>query len=71
MSTEYRELPALHKALWAIFDGVKNKSDIQQLRAVLMPRMVEDHGQMVDVNLEGSKNSWLMRWARDFRVVAC
>ncbi|WEQ54079.1 HsdR family type I site-specific deoxyribonuclease (plasmid) [Komagataeibacter oboediens] len=52
MSTEYRELPALHKALWAIFDGVKNRSDPQQLRAVLMPRMVEEHGQMVDVNLK-------------------
>ncbi|GAL96036.1 type I endonuclease/restriction R subunit [Acetobacter tropicalis] len=52
MSTEYRELPALHKALWVIFDGVKNRSDLQQLRAVLMPRMVEEHGQMVDVNLK-------------------
>ncbi|WP_345739153.1 UvrB domain 3-containing protein, partial [Acetobacter orientalis] len=52
MSTEYRELPALYKALWAIFDGVKNRSDLQQLRAVLMPRMVEEHGQMVDVNLK-------------------
>ena len=52
MSTEYRELPALHTALWAIFDGVKNRSDIQQLRSVLMPRMVEEHGQMVDVNLK-------------------
>ena len=59
MSTEYRELPALHKALWAIFADVKNRSDIQQLRAVLMPRMVEDHGQMVDVNLKRRDDFYL------------
>ncbi len=52
MSSEYRELPALHKALWAIFDGVKNKSDLEQLRSVLMPRMTEENGQMVDANLK-------------------
>lgn len=52
MSSEYRELPALHKTLWAIFDGVKNKSDLEQLRSVLMPRMTEENGQMVDANLK-------------------
>lgn len=52
MGVEYRELPALYKALWDVFDGVKNTSDFQQLRSVLVPRMEEEHGQMVDVNLK-------------------
>lgn len=39
MSTEYKRLPHLYKQLWAIFDSVKNKNDIEQLRQVLIPKM--------------------------------
>ncbi|MBN0063597.1 hypothetical protein JTL66_35880, partial [Pseudomonas aeruginosa] len=42
----------LHKNLWAIFSGVKNKGDIEQLRQVLVPRMQERDGELVDVNLK-------------------
>ena len=50
MSTEYKRLPQLYKNLWAIFEGVKNKNDIEQLRQVLVPRTEERHGELVDVN---------------------
>jgi type I restriction enzyme R subunit len=40
MSTEYKRLPQLYKTLWAIFSEVKNKHDIEQLRQVLVPKMV-------------------------------
>lgn len=52
MSTEYKRLPYLYKNLWAIFDGVKNKNDIEQLRQVLVPKMEEQHGELVDVHLK-------------------
>lgn len=52
MSTEYKRLPQLYKTLWAIFDDVKNKSDIEQLRQVLVPRTEERDGELVDVNLK-------------------
>lgn len=52
MSSEYKRLPMLHKSLWAIFSGVKNKNDIEQLRQVLVPRTQEQNGEMVDVNLK-------------------
>ncbi len=52
MSTEYKRLPQLYKQLWAIFEGVKNKNDIEQLRQVLVPRMQEQDGEMVDVHLK-------------------
>lgn len=42
MSTEYRRLPQLHEALWAIFAGVKNRQDLEQFRQVLMPEYAED-----------------------------
>uniref|UniRef100_UPI0039C88DA4 type I restriction enzyme subunit R domain-containing protein n=3 Tax=Idiomarinaceae TaxID=267893 RepID=UPI0039C88DA4 len=50
MSTEYKRLPQLYKELWAIFDGVKNKSDTEALRHALLPRMEEINGEMVDKN---------------------
>lgn len=40
MSTEYKRLPRLYKQLWAIFANVKNKNDIEQLRQVLIPKIV-------------------------------
>lgn len=52
MSTEYKRLPQLYKQLWAIFDGVKNKNDIEQLRQVLIPKIEDKHGELVDVNLK-------------------
>ncbi|MBN0638850.1 type I restriction endonuclease subunit R, partial [Pseudomonas aeruginosa] len=52
MSSEYKRLPQLHKNLWAIFSDVKNKGDIEQLRQVLVPRMQERDGELVDVNLK-------------------
>ncbi len=50
MSTEYKRLPRLYKQLWAIFDGVKNKYDIEQLRQVLIPKTEERNGELVDIN---------------------
>ena len=52
MSTEYKRLPQLYKQLWAIFAGVKNKNDIEQLRQVLVPKIEERDGELVDVNLK-------------------
>lgn len=52
MSTEYKRLPQLYKQLWAIFYGVKNKRDIEQLRQVLVPKIEEREGELVDVNLK-------------------
>lgn len=49
ISTEYKRLPSLHEALWAIFAEVKNKQDLEQYRHVLMPRYAEDEeGQTYD-----------------------
>lgn len=52
MSTEYKRLPQLYKQLWAIFDGVKNKNDIEQLRQVLVPKIEDREGELVDVHLK-------------------
>ncbi|HGU9767707.1 TPA: type I restriction endonuclease subunit R [Acinetobacter baumannii] len=52
MSTEYKRLPRLYKSLWAIFENVKNKNDIEQLRQVLVPRIEERNGELVDVHLK-------------------
>jgi len=52
MSTEYKRLPQLYKQLWAIFDGVINKNDIEQLRQVLVPKIEERGGELVDVHLK-------------------
>ncbi|SQB29502.1 Uncharacterised protein [Citrobacter koseri] len=50
MSSEYKRLPHLYNQLWAIFTGVKNKNDTEQLRAVLVPKMEERDGEMVDIH---------------------
>jgi len=52
MGTEYKRLPQLYQTLWGIFAGVKNKQDIEQLRQVLVPKMEELDGELVDVNLK-------------------
>lgn len=51
VSTEYKKLPALHDALWAIFASVRNRSDIEQYRQVLVPRHADDKtGHSIDVH---------------------
>ncbi len=52
MSTEYKRLPQLYKQLWAIFLGLKNKHDIEQLRQVLVPHIENRDGELVDVHLK-------------------
>jgi type I restriction enzyme R subunit len=52
MSTEYKRLPQLYKDLWSIFSDVKNKNDIEQLRQVLVPKIKERDGELVDVHLK-------------------
>jgi type I restriction enzyme R subunit len=52
MSSEYKRLPRLYKTLWAIFDDVKNKNDPEQLRQVLVPRIEEREGELVDIRLK-------------------
>jgi type I restriction enzyme R subunit len=51
VSTEYKKLPALHDALWAIFASVRNRSDIEQYRQVLVPRYADDAaGDSTDIH---------------------
>jgi len=51
VSTEYKRLPGLHDAVWVIFPGVKNKSDREQFRRVLVPRFDDaDSGDGIDAN---------------------
>jgi type I restriction enzyme R subunit len=50
MSTEYKRLPQLYKTLWGIFSEVENKNDIEQLRQVLIPKMEERNGELVDIH---------------------
>lgn len=51
VSTEYKKLPALHDALWAIFAGVRNRADIEQYRQILVPRYGDDgSGEPIDLN---------------------
>ena len=52
MSTEYKRLPRLYSDLRAIFAGVKNKTDIEAMRQVLVPKMEERDGELVDVHLK-------------------
>lgn len=46
ISTEYKRLPALHADLWAIFKNVKNKSDREQFRHVLIPNLEVDENDV-------------------------
>lgn len=52
MSTEYKRLPRLYDDLMSIFKDVKNKSDIEQLRQVLVPHMEDRDGVLVDTHLK-------------------
>jgi len=42
LSTEYKQLPARHEAVWSFFKGVANRKDDEQLRQALSPRFVSD-----------------------------
>ena len=42
VSTEYKKLPNLHEKLWAIFEDVENRQDLEQYRQVIMPHYTED-----------------------------
>ncbi|WP_445369079.1 type I restriction endonuclease subunit R [Methylomonas sp. BW4-1] len=49
VNTEYKKLPVLHDALWAIFKDVKNRADLEQFRQVLIPHyQVDDAGDSYD-----------------------
>ena len=52
METEYKKLPALYDALWAIFEHVPNKQDGPALRQVLAPKIDTIDGQLTDTNLK-------------------
>ena len=52
MSVEYKRLPSLYRTLWAIFKDVKNKQDLEQLRQVLIPKLVEQDGEWLDQHLK-------------------
>ncbi|APE05012.1 DEAD/DEAH box helicase [Alteromonas sp. RW2A1] len=52
MDTEYKKLPGLHRDLWEIFDGVKNKQDGPALRQALAPKVQDVDGKLVDTNLK-------------------
>lgn len=60
LSTEYRRLPALHEALWALFSGISDRLDLEQYRQILMPRFVMDsldeHGETCDSQRELREN---------------
>ncbi|MDB3935636.1 HsdR family type I site-specific deoxyribonuclease [Granulosicoccus sp.] len=50
---EYRQMPSLHSSLWGLFSAVRNRSDLEQYRQVLMPRTASDNeGDEFDPNLE-------------------
>lgn len=42
VSTEYKQLPMRHEAVWSFFKGVANRKDPEQLRQALSPRFVSD-----------------------------
>jgi type I restriction enzyme R subunit len=51
VSTEYKRLPNLHADLWAIFKSVKSRTDTEQYRQLLVPKITEDEdGLSVDLN---------------------
>ncbi|KOA98474.1 HsdR family type I site-specific deoxyribonuclease [Xanthomonas arboricola] len=40
VGTEYKHLPVMHARLWAFFDGVANRRDLEQFRQRLIPHFV-------------------------------
>ena len=52
VSTEYLQLPKLHRELWGLFSGVKNKADKEQFRRLLVPSIITENGLSHDANLK-------------------
>ena len=52
MDTEYKKLPGLHRDLWEMFEGVKNKQDGPAFRQALAPKVQDVDGKLVDTNLK-------------------
>jgi len=52
MDTEYKKLPGFYSSLWAIFDGVQNKSQPAALQQFLAPKIDTIDGQLTDTNLK-------------------
>jgi len=52
MDTEYKKLPGLYDELWSIFSDVPNKQDGPALRQALAPKIEEQDGKFVDLNLK-------------------
>jgi type I restriction enzyme, R subunit len=51
VSTEYKRLPVLHETLWNLFSSVKNRSDLEQYRQLLIPKyQTSTCGDMIDAN---------------------
>ena len=48
IAAEYKRLPVLHDALWAIFKGVRNTRDLEQYRQVLVPKWAEGEDSSYD-----------------------
>ncbi|MDQ7001919.1 MAG: type I restriction endonuclease subunit R, partial [Ghiorsea sp.] len=42
VNTEYKRLPKLHDDLWALFNDVKNRADLEQYRQLLIPKLQAD-----------------------------
>lgn len=50
VSIEYKRLPNLHEILWAIFDKVENKKDLEQYRQILVPHYQDsEEGESFDI----------------------
>lgn len=50
VSTEYLQLPKLHRELWNLFSEVKNKKDKEQFRRLLVPNIETVNGFSHDAN---------------------
>lgn len=51
VSTEFKRLPSLHDAIWAIFRDVRNNADWEQFRQVLVPQFeTGEAGESFDRN---------------------
>lgn len=70
MDTEYKKLPQLHADLWAIFSGVNNKADPEQMRQALIPKMELRGQELVDVHqkIRDDFDTALTQFTRCLRV---
>jgi len=51
VSTEYKRLPKLHDQLLSIFSDVQNKTDREQYRQILVPKIeLDEAGSSIDLN---------------------